>query len=262
MGPEIALLLLCSLRGVQSFQCGQAAQRTPRTIVSPMRSLQPALIAAPSTTVAGIPPLFQQVNEQVLNVAKYGMDAVYGNRSIDRFYALETAARMPYFAYFSVLHLYETLGWFRKTPYMRSHIEENWNELYHLKIMEQLGGGRRPLDRNLAHTASVGYFCLTVLLYVLSPATAYDLSRRVEEHAYASYDEFIEKNKGYLISHDVPPIALQYYNRSLHFTSRDLKKSNGPLPTLYDIFVRIRDDEKEHAGSMSKLEHEVIEGKL
>lgn len=236
---------------------------TPRTIVSPMRSLQSPLRAAPKAAVAEVSPLVQRLNAKVLDVAKYGINVVYGNRSIDRFYALETAARMPYFAYFSVLHLYETLGWFRKTPYMRTHVEENWNELYHLKIMEQLGGGRHPLDRVVAHMASVGYFFLTVLLYVLSPATAYDLSRRVEEHAYASYDEYIETNMDYLKSREVPSVALQYYVENSNFTTREmLKNSKSQLPTLYDVFVRIRDDEKEHADSMSMLEHEVIEGKL
>ena len=30
-----------------------------------------------------------------------------------RFFVLETVARVPYFAYLSVLHLYETMGWWR-----------------------------------------------------------------------------------------------------------------------------------------------------
>ena len=38
------------------------------------------------------------------------VDVIYGNRSYSRFYVLETIARVPYFSYLSVLHLYETLG--------------------------------------------------------------------------------------------------------------------------------------------------------
>ncbi|CAN0037744.1 unnamed protein product [Discosporangium mesarthrocarpum] len=40
--------------------------------------------------------------------------AYYGKRTYARFYALETIARVPYFSYVSVLHLYETLGFWRK----------------------------------------------------------------------------------------------------------------------------------------------------
>jgi hypothetical protein len=38
-------------------------------------------------------------------------------RSFARFYAFETIARMPYFSYLSVLHLYETLGLWRKADF-------------------------------------------------------------------------------------------------------------------------------------------------
>jgi hypothetical protein len=49
-------------------------------------------------------------------------------RAFARFWALETIARMPYFSYLSVLHFYETLGWWRKSDYLRIHFEETWNE--------------------------------------------------------------------------------------------------------------------------------------
>lgn len=38
----------------------------------------------------------------------------YGERTFARFYALETIARVPYFGYLCVLHLYETLGQWRQ----------------------------------------------------------------------------------------------------------------------------------------------------
>ena len=48
------------------------------------------------------------------------------NRPIQRFWLLETVARMPYFSYNSMLTLYEILGWWRKsnTEYGRSHVVE------------------------------------------------------------------------------------------------------------------------------------------
>ncbi len=47
------------------------------------------------------------------------LDAIYANRPIQRFWFLETVARMPYFAYISMLHLYETLGWWRAGAELR-----------------------------------------------------------------------------------------------------------------------------------------------
>ena len=47
------------------------------------------------------------------------IDVVFEDRPIQRFWFLETVARMPYFAYSSVLHLYETFGWWR-SPELRA----------------------------------------------------------------------------------------------------------------------------------------------
>jgi hypothetical protein len=51
-----------------------------------------------------------------------GMD-----RPIARFWFLETVARMPYFSYISMLHLYETLGW--------------WSVGYEVRKVSTAGGG-------------------------------------------------------------------------------------------------------------------------
>jgi ubiquinol oxidase len=234
-----------------------------------------------ATNPKEVSQVLQRVNENVLNVAKYSMDSFYGNRSIARFYALETVARMPFFAYASVLHLYETFGWFRKSIYSKEHFEENWNELYHLKIMEQLGGDKKPLDRVVAQSASLVYFWFTILLYMVSPATAYNLSKQVEDQAYKSYSAFIDANEEYLRSEIAPPIAQSYYIErmkreaekiSLRGSNRnaDDKSSTNSQPTgnasaasitLYDVFTRIRDDEQEHAGNMEMLQRAVIQGK-
>lgn len=36
----------------------------------------------------------------------------------------------------SVLHLYETFGWWRRRDYLKVHFAESWNEMHHLLIME------------------------------------------------------------------------------------------------------------------------------
>ena len=63
------------------------------------------------------------------------------NKPVQRFWFLETVARMPYFSYTTMLTLYELLGWWRRSSELRKvHFAEEWNEYHHLLIMESLGG--------------------------------------------------------------------------------------------------------------------------
>ena len=63
------------------------------------------------------------------------------NKPVQRFWFLETVARMPYFSYTTMLTLYELLGWWRRSRELRKvHFAEEWNEYHHLLIMESLGG--------------------------------------------------------------------------------------------------------------------------
>jgi ubiquinol oxidase len=68
---------------------------------------------------------------------------------------LETVARVPYFAYLSVMHLRETFG--ERDPKlgerMRTHYAEADNELHHLLIMEALGGNSSLVDRTVGALA-------------------------------------------------------------------------------------------------------------
>jgi ubiquinol oxidase len=235
-------------------------QRTAR----PQRVPPPASPSQASSSIKyQVSPLVETINSKVLDTAKFAIDGVYGNRSIARFYALETIARMPYFAYFNVLHLYETMGWFRKSEYLKSHFEENWNELYHLKIMEQLGGDKNTRDRLVAQAAAIAYYWATIVLYMLSPSSAYNLSKQLEEHAYTSYDKFITANEDMLRSQAAPPVALAYYKEALLRTGKGANDnfSQDRAISLYDIFISIRDDEGAHADTMNNLQQVVIEGK-
>lgn len=47
------------------------------------------------------------------------LDFAYNKRPIQRFWFLEVVARMPYFSYISMLHLYESLGWWRAGAELR-----------------------------------------------------------------------------------------------------------------------------------------------
>ncbi|KAK9267435.1 hypothetical protein L1049_009861 [Liquidambar formosana] len=124
------------------------------------------------------------------------LDTLYHDRNYPRFYVLETIARVPYFAFISVLHLYESFGWWRKADYLKVHFAESWNEMHHLLIMEELGGDAWWVDRFLAQHIAVFYYFMTVFMYMISPRMAYHFSECVEHHAYSTYDKFIMDQGG------------------------------------------------------------------
>ena len=78
------------------------------------------------------------------------IDQIYVDRPIQRFYFLETVARVPYFSYVSVIHLFESFGWWRASELKKLHFAEEWNEMHHLLIMESLGGNSSAVDRAVA----------------------------------------------------------------------------------------------------------------
>lgn len=202
------------------------------------------------------------------------------DRSYARFYALETIARMPYFAYTSVLHFLETTGKWRQADRLALHFAETWNELHHLLIMEELlTQNKHPTqdqipfrDRFVAQHVAFFYFWFAVGLYLVRPATAYSLNQAVEEEAYATYDAFLNENEDYLKSQPAPEVAINYYNgsgqdmfdrmsKTLAIGKIDCATSSRRVEckTLYDCFVAIRDDELEHSQTMELLKREPFE---
>lgn len=176
-----------------------------------------------------------------------------------RFWFLETVARMPYFAYISMLHLYESLGWWRGGAELRRvHFAEEWNELHHLQIMEALGGDSSWADRALAAHASLFYYWACIGAYLFSPATAYAFSELVEGHAVDTYTQFFEENEAALKALAPPRVALEYYRAADPYLFDALDTGEDPLPrrrpacdSLYDVFVNVRDDEGEHVSTMT-----------
>lgn len=173
-------------------------------------------------------------------------------------------AQVPYFAYLSVLHLKETLGWWREPVLLKVHFAEAWNELHHLRIMEDLGGDERWSDRFLAQHAAVAYYGAVVVMYLLAPHYAYNLNRHVEQHAFETYDQYVKKHERWLKTQSVPDVARQYYESndmylydSFHVSQADQPARRPKLESLYDVFCAIRDDEREHACTMSALESDL-----
>lgn len=182
----------------------------------------------------------KRINKAVVGTAVKVIDRVYKDRDYARFYVLETVARVPYFSFVSVLHLYETLDIWRRADYLETHFAQTMNEYHHLLIMEDLGGGERFVDRFFAQHTAFAYYWLTCLLYVVSPRMAYNLSEQVEEHAYHTYDEFLEQNKASLSLEKPPAVAANYYD--------DVK-------SLYDVFVNVRNDEGDHVKTMQDCQN-------
>lgn len=86
-----------------------------------------------------------QMDETIFKFNKTLIDTIYdlicfiypvkGNdRDFARFFVLETVARVPYFAYLSVLHLRETFGERGLGDRMRTHYSEADNELHHVRF--------------------------------------------------------------------------------------------------------------------------------
>lgn len=89
------------------------------------------LSASTSADVEELPKWIQSTNELTVDAIKAILALLISeDRPYARFYALETIARVPYFSYTSVLHLYETFGWLRKSEYIKIHFAESWYHCY------------------------------------------------------------------------------------------------------------------------------------
>lgn len=200
----------------------------------------------------------------LVGILVFVINTVYANRPYPRFYVLETVARVPYFSYVSVLHLYETLGIWRKANLLKIHFAESWNELHHLLIMESLGGANFWADRLLARAVALIYYWVIVVLYLVSPRSAYRFMELVEEHAYSSYDKFLKTETEFLKSQPAPDVAIQYYRDGDLYMFDEFQTTHKEavrrpnVDTLYDVFVAIRDDEMEHVKTMTACQESSV----
>ena len=197
------------------------------------------------------------------------IDGIFEDRPpIERFFFLETVARMPYFSYVSMLHLYETLGfWRRGAETKRIHGDEEYNEWHHLLIMEALGGDQSWDVRFLAQHSAVLYYWALVALFMISPSLGYLFSVLLEGHAVDTYSELVEANEEALERLPVPVVAREYYNSVGYYLSMGGKVAGfertapligeEPVPgygsslsSLKDVFNAIRKDESDHVIAM------------
>jgi ubiquinol oxidase len=182
-------------------------------------------------------------------------DFIYHDRPYPRFYVLETVARVPYFAYLSVLHLYETVGIWRKADWLKVHFAETWNELHHLLIMESLGGNQAWGDRFLAQHIAMAYYWIVVPLYMVLPGYAYYMMELIEQHAYHTYDTYLNTHGEMLKTQPAPAVAISYYRDGDLYMFEEVQTTHPKfrrpkVDNLYDVFVNIREDELEHVKTM------------
>lgn len=194
----------------------------------------------------------------------YLLDVVFEKRSVPaRFFLLETVARMPYFSYIAMLHLYESLGfWRRSKDVKRIHFAEEWNEFHHLMIMESLGGDQAWWVRFTAQHSAIVYYVILTILFAVSPSLSYKFSELLETHAVDTYGQFVDENEKLL--KQLPPslVAIEYYTigvsdpmfgeyqTSALALGTDIRKSGTNMTSLYDVFVAIKSDEGDHVGTM------------
>ncbi len=250
--------------------------RKPSSSVLFVASKDPTTMATQTNppNLVSIPPQ-QSMDDGIFQFNKFLIDTVYNilcflypikgtTRDFARFYVLETVARVPYFAYLSVLHFRETMGERGSHNLMRTHYAQADNEYHHLLVMEHLGGNAQWFDRLAAQTMAFVYYWYVVAVYIWKEPAAYHLSELIEDHAYDTYDNFLKEYASRLKETPVPDIARKYYEREDPFLfdlfctvkedSGNLFSSRRPqLETLYDVFTNIRDDEREHWKALCNL---------
>ena len=160
-----------ALSGVEAFQLGSFNLVRPK-LASP--EPQGACV------VHDLDSALSTINKAIITSMKGVIDFAYNGRDIQRFYVLETIARVPYFSYLSCLHLYETLGMRKNMQLMRIHYAEADNELHHLLVMESLGGSDAFADRFVAQHLAFAYYWYCVAVYIFHPRMAYHLSELIE----------------------------------------------------------------------------------
>eukprot|EP00238_Polyblepharides_amylifera_P011531 CAMPEP_0196579816 /NCGR_PEP_ID=MMETSP1081-20130531/24918_1 /TAXON_ID=36882 /ORGANISM="Pyramimonas amylifera, Strain CCMP720" /LENGTH=355 /DNA_ID=CAMNT_0041899511 /DNA_START=386 /DNA_END=1453 /DNA_ORIENTATION=+ len=186
-----------------------------------------------------------------------GLDLIYPGKPIQRFWVLEVIARIPYFSYVSVLHLYESLGWWQNQELSKVHFAEAYAEQHHLLIMEALGGNRRWFDRFVAQHTALIYYWVIVGCYLVSPKWSYYFMQLVEQHAADTYAQFVSENASSLALYPPPDVAVQFYRDGdmymfdeFHAGSKEGPLRRPPVDNLLQVFENIRDDELEHVKTM------------
>lgn len=220
-----------------------------------------------SREAAGLGVVAHPVSRALYDLGCFFLDKFFDERPIPRFWFLETVARIPYFSYVSMLHLYESFGWLRQPSLRKVHNAEEWNELHHLLIMESMGGDKVWKDRFLGYHCALLYYWLLLAVYAASPRIAYQFMELLEAHAVDTYGTFLLENEALLRSLPPPVVARSYYAGAdmYYFDDFQVNQPPGtrrpPCDSLFDVFKNILDDEAEHVSTMQACQGYCVTGK-
>jgi len=206
------------------------------------------------------------VSKALYDVGCLFLDRLFDERPIQRFWFLEVIARIPYFSYISMLHLYESLGWWRAVELRKVHNAQEWNELHHLLIMESLGGNAVWSDRFLAYHVAIVYYWFLNLVFLGSPRIAYQFMELLEAHAVDTYGTFVRTNRKRLKELPAPKVAVSYYTTGDLYLFDDFQLNTRPgsrrppCDSLLDVFENICQDEAEHVMTMQACQNYALLG--
>lgn len=79
------------------------------------------------------------VSKTLYDVGCALLDNLFDGRPIQRFWFLEVIARIPYFSYVSMLHLYESLGWWRACELRKLHYVTDQPRVFSLTRISRAG---------------------------------------------------------------------------------------------------------------------------
>lgn len=192
--------------------------------------------------------IFNPLIDLVIPLFEFIIDGIY-NQSYNKFYILETIAGIPYSSYLSALYLYQSLGLYPAIELLDLHYKETVNEQYHLMVIEELCGVLHWYEILIIRFLAITYYLLAFILYILCPTSGYYLMEVVEVYAANSYTKFLNKNEKELKSTLASGFSLKYF-----FSAKgrmvETSEDKNYKPTLYDVFVSIRNDELVHTSDM------------
>lgn len=172
----------------------------------------------------------------------FTMDLLYGRRlTLQKLQVLELVARVPYqawegVAYVALTHMHRRLPLARRIfEFVREARAAQDNEQWHLLIVNELveRSGQRAswlFGRAIPQVLAFVYYHVSWLLYVIAPRWSYALNADFEDHAEASYLQFVD---------DHPELEAQPWDSMF-------AQDYGAHPTLAALFRQIARDEAAH----------------
>jgi ubiquinol oxidase len=82
----------------------------------------------------------------------------------------------------------------------------------------------------------------------------------IENHAYHTYDDYLNAHEAELKAQPAPQVAIDYYRGGDLYMFEEVQTATGGIfrhpqvDNLYDVFINIREDECAHVKTMEALQ--------